>query len=86
MTSSRCSPVARASSFGGSEGGEPLFQQPANASLKAQLHAPGGFYCPCHGSRYDLAGRVLKNMPAPTNPEIPDYRFTGGENLTIGTP
>ena len=36
---------------------------------------PGGFYCSCHGSRFDLAGRVFKDMPAPTNLEVPPYRF-----------
>ncbi|MFY9328541.1 MAG: ubiquinol-cytochrome c reductase iron-sulfur subunit [Georgfuchsia sp.] len=53
-------------------------------ALKAELHAPGGFLCPCHGSRFDLAGRVLKNVPAPTNLLIPDYRFTGNDKLIIG--
>jgi ubiquinol-cytochrome c reductase iron-sulfur subunit len=53
-------------------------------ALNAELHAPGGFVCPCHGSRYDLAGRVVKNVPAPTNLEIPDYLFTGVSTLRIG--
>lgn len=53
-------------------------------ALKAELRAPGGFLCPCHGSRFDLAGRVLKNVPAPTNLEIPDYRFTSADKLIIG--
>jgi len=37
----------------------------------------GGFFCPCHGSRYDLAGRVFKGVPAPLNMEIPPYSFRG---------
>lgn len=44
----------------------------------------GGFVCPCHGSRFDLAGRVLKNMPAPTNLEIPPHRIDAGLAVTIG--
>ncbi|MBT2326839.1 ubiquinol-cytochrome c reductase iron-sulfur subunit [Variovorax paradoxus] len=55
-----------------------------DVALNAELHAPGGFVCPCHGSRYDLAGRVVKNVPAPTNLEIPDYLFTGASTLRIG--
>lgn len=44
---------------------------------------PGGFYCPCHGSRFDLAGRVFRNVPAPRNMEVPPYSFTGNQ-LVIG--
>lgn len=55
-----------------------------NDSLKLELRAPGGFLCPCHGSRFDLAGRVVKNIPAPTNLEIPDYRFIGADELIVG--
>ncbi|PAU75656.1 ubiquinol-cytochrome c reductase iron-sulfur subunit [Halomonas salipaludis] len=40
---------------------------------------PGGFFCPCHGSYFDLAGRVFRNVPAPTNLEVPPYRFEGDE-------
>ena len=55
-----------------------------DSALNAELHAPGGFICPCHGSVFDLAGRVVKNVPAPTNLEIPEYRFTGESTLQIG--
>jgi ubiquinol-cytochrome c reductase iron-sulfur subunit len=44
----------------------------------------GGFYCPCHGSTFDGAGRVFKNKPAPTNLEIPPYRFVSDTRLVIG--
>ena len=44
----------------------------------------GGFFCPCHGSRFDLAGRVYKNVPAPTNLEVPPYRFLSDTQVLIG--
>ncbi len=45
---------------------------------------PGGFLCPCHGSKFDLAGRVYKSMPAPTNLEVPPYQFTADTTILIG--
>ncbi|MEM9173549.1 MAG: ubiquinol-cytochrome c reductase iron-sulfur subunit [Pseudomonadota bacterium] len=45
----------------------------------------GGFFCPCHGSKFDLAGRVYKGVPAPTNLEVPPYRFIGETTIEIGT-
>ena len=45
---------------------------------------PGGFYCPCHGSKFDLAGRVFQNVPAPTNMEVPPHSFSGAGKLLIG--
>lgn len=53
----------------------------------AQGMAPdwdGGFFCPCHGSQFDLAGRVLVNMPAPTNLEIPPHQYLAEARLLIG--
>ncbi|OOZ74809.1 ubiquinol-cytochrome c reductase iron-sulfur subunit [Solemya velum gill symbiont] len=44
----------------------------------------GGFYCACHGSRFDLAGRVYKGVPAPTNLVIPPYQFISDNLLLIG--
>ena len=45
---------------------------------------PGGYFCPCHGSKYDLAGRVYSNVPAPNNLPVPPYIFTGKNTLRIG--
>ncbi|PTD96999.1 ubiquinol-cytochrome c reductase iron-sulfur subunit [Pseudothauera lacus] len=45
---------------------------------------PGGFLCPCHGSIFDLAGRVFKNQPAPTNLEIPPHTWLSATSLLIG--
>lgn len=53
-----------------------------NPSLPADW--PGGFFCPCHGSTFDGAGRVFKNKPAPTNLEIPPYQFLSESRLLIG--
>jgi ubiquinol-cytochrome c reductase iron-sulfur subunit len=44
----------------------------------------GGFFCPCHGSRFDLAGRVYKSVPAPTNLEIPPYRYLSDTRIIVG--
>jgi ubiquinol-cytochrome c reductase iron-sulfur subunit len=44
----------------------------------------GGFFCPCHGSRFDMSGRVFKSVPAPTNLEVPPYRFLSDTMIRIG--
>ncbi|MDR2129066.1 MAG: ubiquinol-cytochrome c reductase iron-sulfur subunit [Burkholderiaceae bacterium] len=44
----------------------------------------GGFFCPCHGSTFDLAGRVFKNKPAPDNLEVPAYTYLSDSKLLIG--
>ncbi|MBL8330019.1 MAG: ubiquinol-cytochrome c reductase iron-sulfur subunit [Rubrivivax sp.] len=45
---------------------------------------PGGFFCPCHGSSFDGAGRVYRNKPAPSNLEVPPHRFVGETRVLIG--
>ena len=54
----------------------------ANPSLSADWS--GGFFCPCHGSTFDGAGRVFRNKPAPTNLEIPPHRYLSETRLLIG--
>jgi len=44
----------------------------------------GGFYCPCHGSKFDLSGRVYQGVPAPTNLVVPPYKYVNDTTLTIG--
>jgi ubiquinol-cytochrome c reductase iron-sulfur subunit len=44
-----------------------------------------GFLCPCHGSRFDLAGRVFKNVPAPDNLEVPPYQYLSDSRIIVGT-
>ena len=56
--------------------------QVAGADLGANW--PGGFYCPCHGSKYDLSGRVFKSMPAPKNLPGPPYAFADSARIVIG--
>lgn len=64
-----CSPIDR-------------FQPGAQPSLPDDW--AGGFLCPCHGSTFDLAGRVYKNKPAPDNLEVPPYTFVSDTLLLIG--
>lgn len=45
---------------------------------------PGGFFCPCHGSKFDLAGRVYLGVPAPTNLRVPPHRFVRDDLIMIG--
>jgi ubiquinol-cytochrome c reductase iron-sulfur subunit len=45
---------------------------------------PGGYFCPCHGSTFDVAGRAYKNKPAPTNLEVPPHRYVSASRILIG--
>jgi len=44
----------------------------------------GGFFCPCHGSKFDLAGRVFKGVPAPTNLVVPPYQYLSDDLILVG--
>ena len=57
--------------------------QPGDPDLGADW--PGGFVCPCHGSQFDLSGRVYKSVPAPTNLVVPPHRYIGDATILIGT-
>lgn len=56
--------------------------RPDIGSIDAQW--PGGFFCPCHGSKFDLAGRVFKGVPAPTNLVVPPYTYVQDKVILIG--
>ncbi|HUJ01371.1 MAG TPA: ubiquinol-cytochrome c reductase iron-sulfur subunit [Usitatibacter sp.] len=60
-----------------------LKEQPGNADGMGASW-PGGYYCPCHGSRFDLAGRVFQGSPAPKNLVIPPYRFKTDTVVVVG--
>ena len=55
---------------------------PERGSLAADM--PGGYLCHCHGSRYDMAGRVYKGVPAPYNLPVPPHHFADARTLVIG--
>ena len=57
-----------------------MLPQPFDANWK------GGFYCPCHQSRFDLAGRVFQGVPAPANLEVPPYHYVDDNHLVVGVP
>lgn len=60
--------------------------KPKSAEDKAEMGADwsGGFYCPCHGSKFDLAGRVYKGSPAPKNLEVPPHTYLSDGTILIG--
>jgi len=57
-----------------------------SGEAKAEMGADwaGGFYCPCHGSKFDFAGRVYKGVPAPVNLEVPPYTYLSDSKILIG--
>ena len=58
--------------------------KPADAKGEMGGDWVGGFYCPCHGSKFDLAGRVFRGAPAPTNLRVPPYTLVSETRLVIG--
>ncbi|MGQ7246943.1 ubiquinol-cytochrome c reductase iron-sulfur subunit [Halomonas sp. V046] len=65
-------------------GCSPLFKPEPNAEGVGVSDWPGGFFCPCHGSRFDLAGRVFLNVPAPINLEVPPHHYVDESVIVIG--
>jgi len=59
-------------------------EKPASAKDEMGADWPGGFYCPCHGSKFDFAGRVFKGSPAPLNLEVPPYTVLADGTVVIG--
>jgi ubiquinol-cytochrome c reductase iron-sulfur subunit len=61
----------------------PIFEPLPNATQPA-ANWLGGYFCPCHGSKYDLAGRVFSGVPAPYNLPVPPHRFINDTTIRIG--
>jgi ubiquinol-cytochrome c reductase iron-sulfur subunit len=59
-------------------------QKPADAKAEMGADWNGGFLCPCHGSKFDLAGRVYKGAPAPVNLDVPPYTYLSDSTILIG--
>jgi len=62
----------------------PSFQPKVGSLDSGSVEWQGGFFCKCHGSKFDLAGRVLKGVPAPINLEIPPHKYVSDNVIIIG--
>ena len=65
-------------------GCSPTLKKEIGAASDMGADWPGGYYCPCHNSRFDLAARVFKGSPAPSNLTIPPHRYVSDTSLVIG--
>ena len=65
-------------------GCSPTLKKEIGAASDMGAEWPGGYYCPCHNSRFDLAARVFKGSPAPTNLTIPPHRYESDAMLVVG--
>jgi ubiquinol-cytochrome c reductase iron-sulfur subunit len=61
----------------------PTFR-PDHPAPEVDANWQGGFYCPCHGSKFDLAGRVYKGVPAPLNMSVPPHRYVDNNTILVG--
>jgi ubiquinol-cytochrome c reductase iron-sulfur subunit len=59
-------------------------EKPADAKGEMGADWAGGFYCPCHGSKFDFAGRVFKGSPAPLNLVVPPYTVVSETKVVVG--
>ncbi|MBK6981776.1 MAG: ubiquinol-cytochrome c reductase iron-sulfur subunit [Betaproteobacteria bacterium] len=62
----------------------PTLKKEIGAASDMGTDWPGGYYCPCHNSRFDLSARVFKGAPAPTNLEIPPHRYLSDARIVVG--
>lgn len=65
-------------------GCSPTLKKEVGAASDMGADWPGGYYCPCHNSRFDLAARVFKGSPAPTNMTVPPHRYVSDAVVVIG--
>lgn len=65
-------------------GCSPKFRPEATKGADVGEDWKGGFYCPCHGSKFDLAGRVYSGVPAPLNIVVPPHRYVNDHTIIIG--
>lgn len=65
-------------------GCSPTLKKEVGAASDMGADWPGGYYCPCHNSRFDLAARVFKGSPAPTNMTVPPHRYAAESVVVIG--